>query len=327
MAVEYRIDANNRVQAVPSKLQTIDPSVLWIDVVSPNDIELVQLEHLMGFELPNRSDMVEIELSNRLYKEDDGSLVMIASMIPKSDAKAGPTRPATFILKDDLLLTIRYSEFFSFERVAVAVLRNTEKFDSLTLFCRLLEEAVSDRADSLEFSMRRLELLASQMFAATLDKKTTKPESPELDQTLAAIGTMGEMVSNVRESITSLQRVVNFARWHISPEKFPEVDGLMDSLKNDMAALSDEASFFMNKINFNLDATLGMINIEETKVMRLLSIVTLLLSPPTLIAGIYGMNFEIMPELAWPLGYIFSLGLMATTAVVSIIYLKRRKWM
>ncbi len=218
MAVEYRME-NNKFQAVPSKLQNIDPNVLWIDVISPTDIELVQLEHLMGFELPNRSDMVEIELSNRLYKEDDGSLIMIASMIPKSEAKAGPTRPATFILKDNLLLTIRYSEFFSFERVAVAVLRNTERFDSLTLFCRLLEEAVSDRADSLEFSMRRLEILASQLFASTLDKKTPNPESPELDQILAAIGSMGEMVSNVRESITSLQRVVNFARSHISPKR------------------------------------------------------------------------------------------------------------
>ncbi len=101
----------------------------------------------------------------------------------------------------------------------------------------------------------------------------------------------------------------------------------MDSLKNDMAALSDEASFFMNKLSFNLDATLGMINIEETKVIRLLSIVTLLLAPPTLIAGIYGMNFEIMPELSWPFGYVFSLGLMMTTAVVSIVFLKRRKWL
>ena len=326
MPIAYRRGMDGKIAAAPIEYGRDGEGMLWLDALNPDDGELAELERIAGFAVPNKRDMTEIELSNRLYKEE-GALVMIASLLPKSESRALAPRPATFILKEDLLLTIRYCEFFSFERVAAALLKNAEQFTPLTLFCRLLEEAVSDRADSLEYSMRHMEILTSQMFSSSgPDLKNGTPDHPDLGEVLRGIGGMGERVSNIRESITSLQRVLNFAKGHIPENRQGELGGIMDSLKNDLAALSDEASFLMNKLSFNLDAALGMINIDETKVIRVLSVATLLLAPPTLIAGIYGMNFDIMPELKWPFGYLFSLSLMAATAGAAVWWLKRKRW-
>ncbi len=328
MPIEYRIGAKGKIIARQADFQAYDDDVVWIDAHSPTDSELAQLDRIMGFEVPNRQDITDIELSSRLYKED-GALVMIASLLPKSDTAIEPPRPAAFVLKDRLLLTIRFYDFFSFDRVAGEVVISNERQDALTIFCRLLEEAVSDRADNLEFSMRHLEELTSRLFIKPLavGAQVAEVEGPELDEALARIGRMGEGMSNIRESITSLQRVVNFASTYIPYGWLGEQRIVLDALKTDLSALSDEAGFFMNKLSFNLDAVLGMINMEETKVIRLLSIVTLLLAPPTLIAGIYGMNFAIMPELSWSFGYLFALALMLATALLSIWYLRRKRWM
>jgi Mg2+ and Co2+ transporters len=302
---------------------------VWIDCVSPTDADLERLDRLMGFEVPNRHDIAEIELSSRLYREDDGSLVMVANLLPKTEYSVTHPRPAAFILRENLLLTIRYSEFFSFERVSQRLPREAEPQNAMSIFCRLLEEAVADRADNLEMSMRLMEELTSRLFIKPyhphdVDKTS---QAPELDVALRQIGSMGEAVSNIRESITSLQRAANYARTYVPESWWRDQRMVLDSIKSDLTALSDEAAFIMNKLSFNLDAVLGMINMDESKIIRLLSVVTLLLSPPTLIAGIYGMNFSLMPELNWKLGYVFALALMATTAIVSILYLKRKRWM
>lgn len=325
MLTEFRLDDDNRITARPADLDGYGEGVVWLDASNPVPEELAALERLMGFELPDNRDMSEIELSARLYKED-GALVMIANLLPKSETRTAPPRPSTFILRENLLLTIRYDEFYSFARVEADLPRRAEPHTPLSVFFRLMEEAVSDRADNLEHAMHTLEELTSQLFALPPASKSAMPDNPELEQILRGIGMAGERVSNIRESITGLQRVLNFARAYI-PDSWPgHAAGVMNSLRNDLTALSDEADFLVNKLSFNLDATLGMINMEETKVVRFLSVVTLLLSPPTLIAGIYGMNFAAMPELAWPFGYVFALGLMAASAVTSIWYLRRRKW-
>ena len=328
MPLEYRLAENGRLSPVSTDLLAIDAGTVWIDCVSPTDVELDRLDKIMGFETPNRHDIVEIELSNRLYREDDGSLVMVANLLPKAEHSLRPPRPAAFILRENMLLTIRYSEFFSFERVAQRLPRENEPQNAMSIFCRLLEEAVADRADNLESSMRMMEELTSRLFVKPPRKAPALvSEGEDLDNALRQIGGMGEAVSNIRESITSLQRAVNFARTYVPDSWWRDQRVVLDSIKSDLTALSDEAAFIMNKLSFNLDAVLGMINIDESKIIRLLSVVTLLLSPPVLIAGVYGMNFQFMPELGWKMGYAFALGLMVTTAVGSIWYLKRKRWL
>ncbi len=312
----------------PAEKPSTPDETFWIDALSPTDAELERLDALLGFEVPNRHDISEIELSNRLYKED-GALVMIASLLPKVEHALPQPRPAAFILKRNLLLTVRYCEFFSFERVSAKPLLEDDERTATGVFCRLIEEAVADRADNIEYSMRHMETLTSRLFSVSPppEEQAYTSRSDELENALRHIGLMGESISNIRESITSLQRVVNFAGTHIPGSWTEGQRAVLSSLGSDLFALSDEASFFMNKLSFNLDATLGMINIDEAKVIRLLSVVTLLLSPPVLIAGIYGMNFQFMPELSWPFGYAFALALMGATSLAAIWYLKRRRWL
>ncbi len=327
MATLYRRDAERGIVREATDLSSLPPGVVWIDAIDPTDTELERLDAIMGFEVPNRHDITDIELSSRLYKEP-GGLVMIANLLPKSRHRT--PRPAAFVLKENILLTIRFNEFFSFDRVSNRPQTDSDQADAsaISVFCRLLEEAVADRADNIELSMRYMEELTSRLFIATPPgKKDGISESPELDVALKQIGRMGESVSNIRESITSLQRVVNYAHTYIPDHWLRDQRYVLESIRSDLVALSDEAAFFMNKLSFNLDATLGMINIDESKIIRLLSVVTLLLSPPTLIAGIYGMNFDIMPELEWPFGYAFALALMAGTALTSIWYLKKKRWL
>lgn len=330
MLTLYRPNQRGKIKASPFGRGMSAEGAVWIDAVDPSDGELEFLNDVMGFEVPNRHDITEIELSNRLFKRA-GSHVMIANLLPKSDHEALPPRPAAFILRRDLLLTIRFAEFYSFDRVAISLSTGGEGRTPVGVFLTIIDEAVGDRADDLEFSMRHMEEITSRLF--TLSKVPAKALrrkksniGQQLDDALQHIGGMGERVANIRESIASIQRLLNYARTYI-PESWLKGHLLvLDSLKNDITALSDEASFFMNKLSFNLDATLGMINIEENKVIRVLAVATLLLSPPTLIAGIYGMNFRIMPELDWPIGYGFALGLMVLTSVVSICILKAKHW-
>ncbi len=329
MPTEFKLVANGRVTPMDTDLGFVDADTIWIDCLSPTDAELARLDALMGFEVPNRHDITEIELSSRLYREDDGTLVMIANLLPKLEHSVTPPRPAAFILREKVLLTIRYCEFFSFERVSAKPLLEDDERTATGVFCRLIEEAVADRADNIEYSMRHMETLTSRLFSVSPppEEQAYTSRSDELENALRHIGLMGESISNIRESITSLQRVVNFAGTHIPGSWTEGQRAVLSSLGSDLFALSDEASFFMNKLSFNLDATLGMINIDEAKVIRLLSVVTLLLSPPVLIAGIYGMNFQFMPELSWPFGYAFALALMGATSLAAIWYLKRRRWL
>lgn len=326
MLTQYRITAKGKIKASTFARDAQADGVIWLDAHSPTDEELAALNRVAGIEVPNRHDMTEIELSSRLYKEGECH-VMIASLLPKSASEVLPPRPAAFILKRSIIITIRYCDFFSFERVAASFAFGNGRHTPAAVFCDILEEAIGDRADDLEFSMHHLEDITSRLFRhRNADLAKNDQDSRDLADALRRIGGMGERVANIRESIASIQRLLNYAKTYIPESWLRGQFMIIDSMKNDLTALSDEASFFMNKLSFNLDATLGMINIEETKIIRVLSVVTLLLSPPTLIAGIYGMNFRIMPELDWPFGYWFSLALMASTAIASIWYLKRKMW-
>ncbi len=327
MVNEYRLGQNNRVNVADMDWDNYNDSVVWIDAFFPGEEDLGRLNRMVGFEVPTRHDIMEIELSNRFYKEKD-CYIMIANLLPRSETEVLPPRPVAFILRKNLLLTIRFCHFFSFDRVSSGLPVNPEPQSPLTVFNSLLDAAVSDRADNLEHSMRRMEDLTSRLFMSPTDANNgMKLKGPELDEALRLIGVMGERMANIRESIASLQRALNFAQTYLPPDWLSGEKAIMSSMKTDLTAMSDEAAFFMNKLSFNLDATLGMINIEETKIIRVLSVVTLVLSPPMVIGAIYGMNFANMPELHWPYGYWFSLGLMGVTALLPLWYLKKKKWL
>ncbi len=326
MLTEYRNTQGNVTVSGAFAPEQYDRNVVWIDAHNPDMEELAELSKVMGVDMPTRERMSEIELSSRLY-EYNSTFVMIATLVPRMEGDVPSPRPAAFILSRDTLVTVRYADYHGFDRVAGETPLTNYHLNPLTILYRLLDEAVSDRADELEFLMRNMEELAAGLFRKHRKRRRPAPQPPELEHAPQFIGATGEKLSIIRESISSMQRMLNYARTYVPADWSQDQSVVTDSIRTDLLALSDEAAFFMNKLSFNLDTSLGMINIEENKIMRLLTIVTMLMAPPTLIAGVYGMNFINMPELGWPLGYAFSLILMAGTAIFSVSYLKWKRWL
>ncbi len=326
MLTEYRNTGDNVTSKSEFNPDRYDKRVVWIDALNPTPDELAGLSKIMGVDMPTMDKMTGIELSSRLYKYEN-SLVMIAALVPCFDDDILPPQPAAFILSRDTLVTVRYADYYCFDRVGAEVPLTIYHLQSSTILYRLLDEAVSDRADELEFLMRGMGELTAELFKIPGKSKRPAPHPPGLDHAMQIIGSSGEKLSIIRESMSSMQMLLNYARTYIPLEWAPDQAPILAAIQSDLSALSEEAAFFMNKLSFNLDTSLGMINIEENRIIRVLTIVTMLMAPPTLIAGIYGMNFAHMPELAWPFGYVFSLALMLGTGIVSVGYLKWKRWL
>ena len=308
------------------KIQKWDPKnpfdikkVVWIDLVSASRDEEHFLETQLGFNLPSRAEMVEIELSSRLYCEND-TYFMTANMIAHSNSDtADPVLdPVTFVLNKNQLITIRYIEPQSFRLFDI----HTEKLsddhrDPNFLLISLLDITVDRLADILELAGHRLDAYSQTIFNKT--HRRTKHDYPHLMQ---QIGTIGDLNTKARESLVTFRRLLTFFSATFEPKM-----AHLTSITADILALSDHATFLSTKINFLLDATLGLVNIEQNNVIKTLSIAAVIFLPPTLIASIYGMNFKNMPELSWHYGYMFTMGLMFVSTWLPYKYFKYRKWL
>jgi magnesium transporter len=145
---------------------------------------------------------------------------------------------------------------------------------------------------------------------------------------MRAIGRKGDLNSKVRESLVSIGRLVLFLANEADGMKWPkEMRAQLKVMQRDVGSLSDHASYLSNKITFLLDAMLGMVSIEQNNIIKIFSVASVALMPPTLIASIYGMNFKHMPELEWTFGYPFALVLMIVAAILPYIYFKWRRWL
>ncbi len=308
------------------KIQKWDPTnpfdiknVVWIDLVSPSRDEEHFLETQLGFNLPSRAEMVEIELSSRLYCEND-TYFMTATMISHSDSDtADPVLdPVTFVLNKNQLITIRYIEPQSFRLFDIHTEKLSENHrDPNFLLISLLDITVDRLADILELAGHRLDAYSQTIFNKT--HRRTKHDYPHLMQ---QIGIIGDLNTKARESLVTFRRLLTFFSATFEPKM-----AHLTSITADILALSDHATFLSTKINFLLDATLGLVNIEQNNVIKTLSIAAVIFLPPTLIASIYGMNFKNMPELSWHYGYMFTMGLMFVSTWLPFKYFKYRKWL
>ena len=152
-----------------------------------------------------------------------------------------------------------------------------------------------------------------------------------LQQLIENIGEEGDFTSKMRESLVSIGRVVAFMQAIIDQMRdtkaMKENRARIKILQRDIVSLTDHASFLNGKISFLLDAVLGLISIEQNGIIKIFSVAAVVFLPPTLVASIYGMNFDIMPELNWTYGYPFALGLMVLSAILPFLYFKRKGWL
>lgn len=289
------------------------------------------MDAAFDIDLPTRPEMQEIEMSSRLYKEDE-ALFMTATLLTNVNTGYPESAPVTFILSENRLITVRHADPLSF-RVFRAK-RDTEstRFDTGEKVFEGLMDAIIDRiADILEHAGASLDAISREIFvpgngAVAPQSKAAASRPPRnLEELLNRLGHTSDLISRVRESVVSLGRVLSFFRGSHRAST-PEMSEHFDLLSRDLGPLSDHASFLSQKVNFLLDATLGLINIEQNSIIKIFTVAAVLFLPPTVVGTIYGMNFEAMPELKWALGYPFAIVMMILSALVPYYYFKRRGW-
>lgn len=299
----------------------IPDNAVWIDVLSPEDDDLVYLDKALGLDVPTEEDMREIEMSSRLYQEED-ALYMTATMICHADTPSPQNVPVTFVLARHRLLTLRYAEPTPFRMYAAQVQRHAVPCASGEEVLAGLVDAIVDRlADILERVQGDLDAVSRDIFVSEGRMKR------DYSAILVRIGAGHSLTAQARESLVSFGRLVGFVARPTEVKLTKSAERSFKIIARDVTALSDHSSYLANNINFVLDATLGLINNEQTGIIKIFSVAAVVFLPPTLIASIYGMNFEYMPELAWTYGYPMSLGLMVLFAVLPYLFFKFRGWL
>ena len=304
--------------------------VLWIDLLDPTPDEIKAVETLEGLSLPTRNEAQEIEISSRLYIENR-TLFMTATIMVRAANPNPTTTPVTFAYRPDRLVTLRFDDPTPFKGFAIRFEHNSEAFQTAQkIFLGLFDDVVDRIADILEFVAADLNNLSTIIFMG----ESREPSAINYDELLKRIGQNATRTANARESLVSLQRVHGFFTETCGNLSQEQVDEHWRITGKDVTALADHANFVSSKVTFILDATLGLINSDQSvlnsqqnKIIKLFSVLAVVLLPPTLVASIYGMNFQHMPELRWTWGYPLALGMMFMSAVVPYLIFKYKRWL
>lgn len=302
---------------------------VWHDLYNPTPEDEHYVEQQLAIDVPTREEMQEIEVSARLYQEDGAEFMTItaASLL---ESEEPITSPITFVLKGNTLVTVRYAEPKAFANfVSRAQKSNALPCSNGEQIMMGLIEALLDRmADSLERVGFDIDGVSRQVFRRG-GKDRAAPTGEDLQAAIEKIGQSGDLLTKVRESLVSINRVLTYHTAVEQDDKRVTKDAKARSkiLYRDVVALTDQAGFLSNKINFLLDATLGLINLQQNQIIKIFSVAAVVFLPPTLVASIYGMNFVNQPELKWEFGYPLALVLMILSAVLPYFYFKRRRWL
>jgi magnesium transporter len=301
--------------------------------VAPTFEEEAAVEAALGIDIPTREELAEIEASSRLYQED-GAAFMTANLIRRGENDRPESSPVTFIIKDNQLVTIRYHHPQAFPvYVHRAMKPQTTAMTGWGIFLSLIEAVVDRAADHLE----RVGLIIDDTSRRTFNSgrgsggRKLRKKPLNLSELLENIGEEGDFNSKMRESLVSIGRMSAFMQAIIDQMRqtkdVKENRARVRIIQRDIQSLTDHSTFLSGKISFLLDAVLGMSSIEQNNIIKIFSVASVVFLPPTLVASLYGMNFDFMPELHWKYGYIFAIGAMIGSAVLPFLYFKRKGWL
>ena len=318
------ICTGERLQSVVAPPEELRQSV-WIDLASPTPGEEALLEQALGIEIPTHEDMQEIEASSRMWRNDH-ALYLTAQIL----AARGPDRleigPVNFMIQPERLITVHYHSPGSFAFFADwAAQHDTSCSTGTATFLGLMEAVVDRLADILENEARGHDQLTRAIF------ETRQGSGDDLSGVIRLIGRAEDRNGKISESLATVQRILTYlATPGLRPVSVLQKGAERDQLKSliqDLRSLREVARVQSEKIRFQLDATLGVINIRQADIIKIFSVVAFVFLPPTLIASVYGMNFEHMPELSWRFGYPAALGLMLLSAIVPWALFRWKKWL
>jgi magnesium transporter len=316
----------------PQTPATPDParlaSAAWIDLLDPTEAERAAVEQATGLRLRSRDDLSEIENSSRLYAEGETLYLSLPLAVGRPRGESS-TSPLGFTLTPDRLVTIRFAALPAFDGYKERPSRGGGIcVGSTHVFIELIERLIDAMADTLELIRDELDAISRRIFQpdpATRDGAAR--DANVLRDSLQTVGRCGDLVSRVRDTLLGLSRIVQYVGPSAAQWITPELRQRLKTLRADVASLSDYDGHLGTKVQLLLDAILGLITIAQSNIIKVMTVVGVIGVPPTLIASIYGMNFEMMPELKLHYGYPVAMVMIVASALLPLLWFKRRGWL
>ncbi|RZT41116.1 magnesium/cobalt transporter CorA [Cupriavidus agavae] len=305
-------------EQVDERNELLQHKPIWIDVVSPDDEELAWIKETYGVVLPELEDLGDLEASARYFEGEDENIHIRTDFLLAEDEASRNVRVA-FVLTRDVLFSIHDEDLPVFRLVRLrARMRPGSVRNAKDVLMDLYATDAEYSADSIEEIYERLEEASRRVLA----ENVTDAAAADVLETIAR---EEDLNGRIRRNVMDTRRAVSFLMRSqlLSAEQQDEARQIL----RDIDSIENHTAFLFDKINFLMDATVGFININQNKIIKLFSVVSVALMPPTLIASIYGMNFKLMPELDWAIGYPWAIALMAVSAAIPLVYFRRKGWL
>jgi len=288
-------------------------SVIWIDMVTPSLEEIKAVESTFDINFPTKQESEEIELSSRYWEEDNR--IEINSYFLINDGNHAFNETVSFILQGKLLISIRYKDLASFSAFTKRLLSSPKEFrNGYSIFCQIIDIRIDADADTIENLSKEITKIRKHVFT---------DYSNDDEEILEKISTFEDLNMKIRENLTDKQRILSSL---LKCEKYTDEKNEIPIMLKDIRSLIDHTNFNFERLDYLQNIFIGILSIEQNKVIKIFTIVNVVFLPPTLIASIYGMNFDFMPELHWDYGYLVSIGLMILSSVTPIVIFKKKGW-
>jgi magnesium transporter len=312
------------LEGLPEVNTNDEAAVLWLDLAMPTEAEFQHANQWLGAELPSKATIQSIDTSRRLCHLDH--LVQMTVMV-LPHRFSNQIEPLSLFWSPTRLITLRFADLPAVdELIREAQSPQSEDVTSFTVLSDILDALLEHTADLLESVSKELDSLSNKVFHYA-DKSTVKLNTRQLQKVLKHLGRLEFTVSKLKEGILSIQRLITFLKGKAGRAALQATDReILTSLETESNALNQQAQFLMDNLTFVLDATLGFISLEQNDVIKVLTVLSVAFLPPTLIASVYGMNFQHMPELAMPQAYPLSVLAMVITGLLPVWYFRRQGW-
>lgn len=299
---------------------------IWIDLLDPSDEEKRSVERLLDIKIPSEAALSEIEASSRLIS--DHGKIYLSTPAVSIDAEGEPhLTPVGFIVDARVLVTVRFSVLPIFDGIVKRLDTDENLVTGMCVFAALLETMVDRGADVLEHLGTTTDALSKEVFTGGL-VRSKKPvrSSRRLREALQRIGVLADKLARARDVLLGVQRIAAFTSDTGSEWMTPSAKKRLDSVSKDVLSLSDYETRLSDKIQLLLDAVLGFINIQQNDLFKILTIVSVVGVPPTILVGIWGMNFKNMPELNWTFGYPLAWLAVIASGLLPLLWFVRQGW-
>ena len=305
----------NVVEGVESLENSEDKSnVIWIDMLLPTLEEIRAVENMFDMKFPTKQESEEIELSSR-YWEENNRIEINSYFLINDDKNSAFNETVSFILQGNLLISVRYKKLQSFNTFTKKLLISPREFkNGYSIFCQIIDIRIDADADTIENLSKEITKIRKHVFT---------DYSNDDEEILEKISTFEDLNMKIRENLTDKQRILNSL---LKSQKFVDDKSELPIMLKDIKSLIDHTNFNFERLDYLQNIFIGILSIEQNKVIKIFTIVNVIFLPPTLIASIYGMNFEFMPELHWEYGYLLSIGCMIIAAITPVLIFKKKGW-